>query len=498
MRITLISFYFSNPGIRFLSSYLKNHGIHTELIFMLPDNMYDSNELFTDQILNSLKSVSSMSRVIGISVMSNDFFRAKQLTNYLKINTQAIVIWGGIHPTVFPENIPHNVDYIYRGEGEHGFLEFIQSIINNTDLKLCKNISYFKNNQVFHNPLLPLMRDNELDHFQDFDFENHYIRHQNQLVPVTFEIIKNQLHTDFEINAKAFTVIFTRGCMHGCTYCCNNRINSIYSGEKNVFRSKTPQGMIDELTYITHKFPFIKFIYINDDNFLANGFQIIDEFSKLYKAKIDLPFKVLGSPAVITQEKIESLLYAGLREVHMGIQTGSERVKREIYRRNISNQKVIEVDHFLSKFNLRKRYDFIFDNPYETKDDLLQTARLILQLQKPYIMQSFSLTFYQGTQLYDWAMRDGFIHDEIKEIFEKKSNEFSIKNVTYLKLICLAISRLPTWISKILLMRVFVTIFDNKIFSLFYKYLFIILNRYKKYFSYDIRKIYTKQFNKQF
>lgn len=56
-------------------------------------------------------------------------------------------------------------------------------------------------------------------------------------------------------------------------------------------------------------------------------------------------------------------------------------------------------------------YDIIFNNPYETVEDLKESVRTILEIPPPYNFFGFNLVFFPGTELYKRAMADGLISE---------------------------------------------------------------------------------------
>ena len=88
----------------------------------------------------------------------------------------------------------------------------------------------------------------------------------------------------------------------------------------------------------------------------------------------------------------------------------------------MGNEKVLRSAEIITKYADRTappQYDVIYDLPYETMEDKLDTLRLIAELPKPYKLQVFSVIFYPGTSLHTIAMRDGLINDERSEIYDK-------------------------------------------------------------------------------
>jgi len=49
----------------------------------------------------------------------------------------------------------------------------------------------------------------------------------------------------------------------------------------------------------------------------------------------------------------------------------------------------------------------MLDNPYESEENILETLQVILEIQKPFQLQLYSLRFYQGTELYYRAKNEG-------------------------------------------------------------------------------------------
>lgn len=94
----------------------------------------------------------------------------------------------------------------------------------------------------------------------------------------------------------------------------------------------------------------------------------------------------------------------------MGVESGSERTKREVYGRPTSNEAVVRASDILSHYpDIVRSYYFIIGNPFEERDDLLETVRLALRLPAPFFIQPFNLVFFPGSVLYERAVAAGLI-----------------------------------------------------------------------------------------
>jgi radical SAM superfamily enzyme YgiQ (UPF0313 family) len=203
---------------------------------------------------------------------------------------------------------------------------------------------------------------------------------------------------------------------------------------------------------------FIRHISFDDDAFILRNVYELKEFGKEYKENINLPFFVSGiNPMLITEEKLEILISAGMNRVRMGIQTGSRKAKA-IYNRHIPNEKIISAAEIINKFRRKlilTGYDLILDNPFETNEDVIETIRLLSKLPAPFTLNLFSLTFYPGTDIYREALQAGFIRDNVKDVYKKHYLDIGR---TYLNLIiaAYAIFKIPRWLLNCLLNRKFV------------------------------------------
>lgn len=113
------------------------------------------------------------------------------------------------------------------------------------------------------------------------------------------------------------------------------------------------------------------------------------------------------TPRHIKKEKLAALRKAGLVIAMIGLQSGSDRVNREIYKRNVTSRDFLAATNLVEDAGLGGYYDIILDNPYETEEDILKTLEVILQIRKPFQFQLFSLCLYQGTELHEKAKKDG-------------------------------------------------------------------------------------------
>ncbi len=415
-------------GVRALSAYLKRAGYHTRVIFIPGSHQRFSPEgdfiyRYKENFLEEVTELCRDSQLIGISFMTYFFDRAVQITRAIKKRYDTPVIWGGIHPTVHPEEALEYADMVCIGEGEEALLEIVQKLEEGKDYSETRNLWIKRNGNKIRNPLRPLITDLDSLPFIDYDLDEHYcydhikdcIRKMDEKFLKDIFPLRPSLKAKFQTCYRTMT---DRGCPHRCTYCSISKQKELYEGQ-NFFRKRSVKHVIEEVGIVKKRFPFVETIQFFDDTFFSRGAKDIEEFSKLYKKDIGLPFHAQGSPATISEKKLESLVNAGLIYTEMGIQTGSKSM-RELYNRRDSNETIIQAAKTINKYKdqlLVPDYHIILENPWETEGDAIDTLNLILELPKPFCLRLSTLQFFPGTKLYFKGKEEGLFKDDIKEIY---------------------------------------------------------------------------------
>lgn len=451
MQTTLISPYgnITSHGLRCISSYLKSHGYEVQMIF-LPGLL--DHKIARKKIIEQVVDLSRDSQLIGISLMSNLFDVAVQINQALKQELDTPVVWGGIHPTICPEESLCYADIVCIGEGEDIILKLIQTIESGGNLYDVKGIYFKDKGKMIKNSLASLINDLDLIPHPDYDLNDKFILDGDRILKLDHCLQKKHSSND-DGKYIYYETMSSRGCPHRCPYCCNDAIQQLFPDQKRV-RRRSLERLIKELVWAKETMPYVNRIVFSDDSFLAVSTQKIKDFSKAYKEFVDLPFDVGGiTPGAIDEQKMKNLVWAGLSCVRMGIQTGSKR-SMKLYRRSYSNQCILEATKLINKFEWDNppAYDFILDNPWETDDDLIDSLNLLFEIPKPYILNLFSLTFFPGTHFYKKAKEEGIITDNLNDVYRKNYLAFA---PTYLNRIFILFreGKAPVRISRLLINR---------------------------------------------
>ena len=144
----------------------------------------------------------------------------------------------------------------------------------------------------------------------------------------------------------------------------------------------------------------------------------VDEFVAAYQREIHLPFTIWSHPKAAKQEVLEKLVRVGLTEVIMGIQSGSDRVRREVFHRYETREEILRAAGFFQAAGVPwVSYDFMLQHPFESLEDLKETYFLVKELPGRYVLQLHGLNFLPGTDIVSMAVEQGlFTQAELDRI----------------------------------------------------------------------------------
>ncbi len=419
IRIALISFLTNDLSIRLLSAYLKKNGFEVICLFC-PTAL---NKINTESIISLLKSNNIL--LAGITLVTDDYDKAVVLTSAIKQCFAIPVIWGGAHPSIMPEECLRHADMVCIGEGEDALLELAQSLSCKSSPFLdIKNIYFKTNDGIVRNDLRNLEEDLDRYPFPDFKFNSQFLITEYGSEAMSENFLEG-----------TYSLMTSRGCPYSCCYCYNSYRRKSYAGKGKYLRARSIWNVINELVEAKKNFKSLKKINFWDDSFVARDINDFILFKELYLKEINLPFYALVEPMAFNFEKVKILKESKLSELQIGIQSGSERTNRVDYNRLVSNIKILEIADFVHDLGVNIRYDVIFNNPYETKEDLKETISLFLKFPRPFFLQGFNIIFFPGTAITEKALRDGLISpnsdvDKFSKITDSSNSPIVSKGVS--------------------------------------------------------------------
>lgn len=385
-----------NLSVLSLYSALRGAGVETKLLFLPKEDEYRGD--LVKEFVRSNKF-----NLIGVSLMTDGFRFARLISQDIKEEApESLVIWGGIHPTLRPEECLQYANCVCIGEGEKTLLSLVERLSKSKDHSDLPGIGIKSSDGKFVvNSPPPLITELDTLPFVRYDWSNFFVQDARGLLPFDHAEYCNYSNYDGE----DYTLMASRSCPFNCSYCCNSFLNALYNSRGRV-RKRSVDNVISELRHAINTIGTIKFINFIDELFLTSR-KWTEEFVEKYREQIGLPFIVQLTPGTFDEPTIRKLKGSGLTFTVIGIQTGSERINKTIFHRNFNRNTITEDSRILTKNGVYPFYDVIIQNEFEDDSDRDKTVRLLLDLEKP-----FSLTFYALTP---------FPETELEKIYKEKN-----------------------------------------------------------------------------
>lgn len=414
-------------GIRILSSCLRAAGHQVKCLFLPPQTGSDERipkfkSGYSLRVLHEIRLMCGHADLIGISLMTNQFAQASEITGFLKKEgVSAPILWGGIHPTVEPESCLEFADMVCLGEGEEAIVDLANGMESGHAFHATKNIWFKRGREIVRNSLRPLIQNLDAIPFPDYSCRDHYFVQDDRIEELTRDRLVQFKGERFQGDGKTirYPIMTSRGCPYACTYCCNDIYHQLYPGQKQL-RWRSIENILDELKMIQTEVSPISFVVMIDDNFTARSLHDLKEFAQRYREEIALPFFCQCSPLTISDEKMNLLLEAGCEKITMGVETGSERIARMYNRERFHHAvpgAIALIESYRHRMPNAASYQFIIDNPFETFEETLETLTIAVGLRKPWNSPIYSLMLYPGTTLYKKALQSGLITDKYSQIY---------------------------------------------------------------------------------
>ena len=457
IRLACIEDGLENIGFKKFAAYVKSIHQDTQAAFVPTGNVYSLIRHITekgagDLNKNDIHTVAQFlaeGDLIGLCSMTQYSTTVHKIIVAIRdLNPQAYIVWGGIHAIIHPEDAIKHADAVCTGEGEFAFKAFLELYLKRKDFTTAPSFWFNKDNGIIKNRNLPLMTPKEMDELPPLMYEDGELiyRRGRGFIPLSAS-------DTLDYNGLQYSTVWSIGCPLMCTYCGNSKFIE-YDGGYRRIRHSSPQTIVDEIKRAKSKQPHLSTVNFHDDSFLALPYRQLEDFAKLYKQEVKIPFAVGGViPNYVREDKIALLVNAGMNRVRMGIQSGSDNIL-QFYKRPTKLHRIKEATEILNKFDkymIPPSYDIILENPVEKTEDTRATVDMIYEMPRPYTLNVYALRVIPNTimakQIEDRGLKVPPIDKNYYVDYRRTLGNILV--------FALTIWKIPRWLYKILRKRVY-------------------------------------------
>lgn len=315
-----------------------------------------------------------------------------------KANSDCITVFGGIYPTLMPEeNLGNkNIDYVFMGHAEDRLSDFVRLVLANDRDKIGKmhGIGFRgEDGRAIINPVSSFISDVKQLSKPDYSLldVNSYITYKCQ------DVLNN---TSEGANVSIVTSI---GCPYNCSFCASRTI----SGRKIVYRPV--EDVLEEIEFFMHEYG-VNNITIIDENFMANRRRVETVLNAFIDRKYNLKWQ-MANVAVwhLDNELLELMHKSGCTAISPSVESGSPRVLRDVIRKPLLIlDKIPGIVAKCKELGMDVIAHFVIGMPGETWEEIRQTFRYAESLDVD--MAVFHIaTPYPKTELYDIALKNNLL-----------------------------------------------------------------------------------------
>ncbi|MDP8215719.1 MAG: radical SAM protein [Candidatus Kaelpia imicola] len=310
-----------------------------------------------------------------------------------------------------PEDCIKYADIINIGEGYISLPKLVKSITEDWHDVTIPNIWIKDKTHIIKNKTNFLIKDLDTIPFADYSDDNKLFIDNNKIYYTNYN---NHIN-------KKYHIMSSLDCPFSCSFCCNNQLKY-----KNAsIRRRTVENIIQELE-IAKKIYQFQYVEFWDDVFTID-LNWLQAFTDEYKKRVNLPAFCYSQASTVNEDIVNKLHEAGIKKVTLGIQSGSERIRKESYNRYGTNKQIIEAANLFNKHKIFVNYDFIIGNPEETNNDMKKSFELILKLPHPLALSVSSLLYFPNCEITVRHLKNNLItRKDVEDISKKALKKFGL------------------------------------------------------------------------
>ena len=307
-------------------------------------------------------------------------------------NPKIKIAFVGPHVSVLPEKSLRDctaIDFVARKEFDYAVVDYAKG----KPLEEIAGISFLKDGKVVHNPDAPQI--------QDLDALPHVTDVYKRDLDVT------RYNVPFLLNPYV-SLYTTRGCPAQCTFCLWPQTLSGHP-----WRKRSTDDVAAEMSKVKQYWPEVKEFFFDDDTFNIQKARTIELCAKL---------KPLGltwsctSRVTTDYETLKAMKEAGCRLLIVGYESGDQQILKNI-KKGATVERARQFTKDCHKLGLVIHGDFIMGLPGETRESINNTIAFAKEFDVETIQVSVAHA-YPGTELYDYAVKNGFIVGDNKMVDE--------------------------------------------------------------------------------
>lgn len=385
-------------GLGYLAAVLENEGVEVKIFdnyLMEEDNYY---------IIKLLQDFDA--DIVGISCSTATYLSCVEIAQLIKkYYPKKIIVTGGPHSTLFPEQILNTgfFDAVVLGEGEWIFRNLVRSNSRQDWLNITGLM--FKQN----GDIISTGRANFITNLDELPMPARHLLPMDRY-PKVVEFL--EVYPIYSINT-------SRGCPFNCSFCS---VRIIWGKS---YRSFSPTRIVDEIQHLVNRYG-AKGIYFREDNFTLSSSRVLEICNLIKKRDIKIQWVCESRVEHIKEDVLKEMVSAGCRAIWFGVESGSKRTL-ELIDKCIIKEDALNTFSLCRKYRVKAGASFIIGLPGEKKKDMYKTLVFADELNGYWTWFNYYLGI-PGSRIYETVVKQR-LYDQIDAsgFARIKTEEFDYK-----------------------------------------------------------------------
>ncbi|MDZ4179702.1 MAG: radical SAM protein [Coriobacteriia bacterium] len=321
-------------------------------------------------------------------------------------------VLGGYHPTFAPEIAAEpGVDYVIVGEGENAFGELLEQLRAGNDPSGIPGLVFSRNGTLARTPP---------EQVKDLD-------------SIPFPLRSNEFLSDSVVGGLVYPppqdqksvayVMTSRGCPHGCTYCC-----SPLMWQRRV-RNRSVARIAAEIRTLQAEFG-TNMLFFGDLTFNLSRKRVLALSNELSRLQPPVHWHCLCRPDLVDEELVEAMASGGCTKISFGVESLNPATLARIKPgQSIDPRTVRKALAVVQESAITCRAFFMIGFPWETKVEIEELRDELPDWPIDELRVGI-LTPLPGSQLYDDCARDGLISGQDYEGFTTEKSVICLSDLT--------------------------------------------------------------------
>ena len=325
--------------------------------------------------------------LVGITSATANFSGALKIVQLIRDSApHMLTMIGGIHASALREKLfelyPDAFDLLCYGEGEYTLLEVVEALQGSQDFSRIKGLIYQENGVVIANP------------------PREFLQNLDELPVPARELVdldNYRVQPQFYRGCKSATMITSRGCPFGCTFCASE----LTLGSK--FRMHSAEYVLQEIDLLVREYG-VKHLVFVDDCFTVNKKRLKTICQEIIEREYHISWHCFARVDTVNEELLKVMRQAGCFSLLFGIESGNDDILKNVHKKLTLSQ-AEETLRIANRLGFKTVCGFIIGLPGETKDTIQDTINFAKKLNPTIASFNFLIPF-PGTEIYNESYKE--------------------------------------------------------------------------------------------